>query len=77
MTRGQLEQELDADKAFSRCFFYSVEDAIEASDERPGMDLIRERQNVWQKFWSKRGTDPIEANEELVDLPAGYNFRGR
>lgn len=59
MTTAQLEQELDADKQMSRCFFYTVEDAINAGDERPAMEAIAKRQNQWEKFWAKRGSNPI------------------
>lgn len=65
MTRADLEEALNADGT-SYMRTRTVEEAIAASDERPGMEAIRDRQNLWRKFWSRRGTNPIQANPELA-----------
>lgn len=65
-TRQQVAEAVDADiLSYNR--FMTVEDAIEAGDERPGMDLIRERQEAWKRFWNRRGTNPIGVNPALAD----------
>lgn len=66
MTTAELQTALSANSV-SYFRTKTVEEAIEAGDERPGMDLIRSRQEAWKRFWNRRGTNPIEANPELAD----------
>lgn len=62
MTRAKLEEALNADHlSYQRT--KTLEEAIEAGDERPGMDLIRERQEAWKRFWSRRGSNPIPMDQ--------------
>lgn len=65
-TRQQVAEAVNADQlSYNR--FMTVQEAIEAGDERPGMDAIRERQGMWKKFWSRRGSNPIQVNPLLAD----------
>lgn len=66
MTTAELQTALSANTV-SYFRTKTVEEAINAGDERPGMDAIRSRHEKWLKFWSRRGTNPIEANPELAD----------
>lgn len=65
--RQQVEEAVNADQlSYNR--FMTVQEAIEAGDERPGMDLIRERQEAWKRFWNRRGSNPItEVVEEYAN----------